>query len=220
MVEFNRIRPEPRREGVINAAAKLKRTEVVRQIQSLLTAETTLIAETGDSWFNGVAMKLPGGARFEIEMQWGSIGWAVPATFGYALGARGRRTIAMIGDGSFQLTAQEVAQMIRQKLPVIIFLINNKGYTIEVEIHDGPYNNIKNWDYAGLISAFNAEDGRGRGIRVNNGGELAEAIKVALANQDGPTLIECVIDRDDCSPELISWGRRVAIANARPPRPQ
>ncbi|WP_312419204.1 thiamine pyrophosphate-dependent enzyme, partial [Shinella sp.] len=114
--------------------------------------------------------------------------------------------------------AQEVAQMIRNRLPVIIFLINNHGYTIEVEIHDGPYNNIKNWDYAGLIAAFNAEDGHGRGLRATNGGELAEAIKVALANHDGPTLIECVIDRDDCTADLISWGRLVATANARPPR--
>src|ERR1700740_3303836 len=93
---------------------------------------------------------------------------------------------ALIGDGSFQLTAQEVSQMIRRKLPVIIFLMNNHGYTIEVEIHDGPYNNIKNWDYAGLIQAFNAEDGRGKGLRATNGGELAKAIQVALDNQDGP----------------------------------
>jgi pyruvate decarboxylase len=77
-------------------------------------------------------------------MQWGSIGWSVPATFGYAVGAPNRRIIARIGDGSFQLTAQEVAQVIRWKLPVIIFPINNHGHTIEVEIHDGPYNNIKN----------------------------------------------------------------------------
>jgi indolepyruvate decarboxylase len=167
-----------------------------------------------------MALKLPGGARFEIEMQWGSIGWAVPATFGYAVGASNRRIIALIGDGSFQLTAQEVAQMIRRKLPVIIFLINNHGYTIEVEIHDGPYNNIKNWDYAGLIGAFNAEDGHGRGLRATNGKELEEAIKVAVANYDGPTLIECIIDRDDASADLISWGRQVAKANARPPRPQ
>jgi indolepyruvate decarboxylase len=153
-------------------------------------------------------------------MQYGHIGWSVPATFGYALGAPDRRIIAMIGDGSFQLTAQEVAQMIRRKLPVIIFLINNHGYTIEVEIHDGPYNNIKNWDYAGLIDAFNAEDGHGRGLRATTGGELAEAIKVALANKQGPTLIECVIDRDDCTADLISWGRLVSAANARPPRPQ
>jgi indolepyruvate decarboxylase len=110
--------------------------------------------------------------------------------------------------------------MIRRKLPVIIFLINNHGYTIEVEIHDGPYNDIKNWDYAGLIRAFNAEDGRGLGIRVSNGGELASAIKAAGASHDGPTLIECIIDRDDCSPELIARGRLVARANARPASPQ
>jgi pyruvate decarboxylase len=71
-----------------------------------------------------------------------------------------------------------------------------------------------------LIQVFNAEEGRGRGIRATNGEELAEAIKTALANHDGPTLIECIIDRDDCSADLISWGRLVAIANARPPRPQ
>jgi pyruvate decarboxylase len=219
MIEYKRIHSE-RRPPSTSPDAKLMRTEVVRQIQSLLTTDTTVIAETGDSWFNGMELKLPGGARFEIEMQWGAIGWSVPVAFGYAVGAPGRRVIAMIGDGSFQLTAQEVAQMIRRKIPVIIFLMNNHGYTIEVEIHDGPYNNIKNWDYAGLINAFNAEDGYGRGVRVTNGGELVEAIKLALANHDGPTLIECIIDRDDCSSDLISWGRRVAAANARPPRPQ
>jgi pyruvate decarboxylase len=220
MAEVKRIRSEPPLVSAAAADMKLTRTEMVRQIQDLVTSNSTVIAETGDSWFNGIRLKLPTGARFEIEMQWGSIGWSVPATFGYAVGAGNRRIIAMIGDGSFQLTAQEVAQMIRRKLPVIIFLINNHGYTIEVEIHDGPYNNIKNWDYAGLIQAFNAEDGRGRGMRVTNGGELAGAIEAAVGNQDGPTLIECIIDRDDCSPELISWGRLVARANARPPSPQ
>ena len=220
MIEYQRIRSDLHSQQPAKPDAKLKRTEIFRQVQSLLTADTTVLAETGDSWFNGMALKLPGGARFEIEMQWGSIGWAVPATFGYAVGSPGRRIIALIGDGSFQLTAQEVAQMIRRKLPVIIFLINNHGYTIEVEIHDGPYNNIKNWDYAGLVQAFNAEDGHGRGLRATNGGELEKAIKVGLANRDGPTLIECIIDRDDCSADLISWGRQVAKANARPPRPQ
>jgi hypothetical protein len=65
---------------------------------------------------------------------------------------------------------------------------------------------------------LNAEDGEGRGLRATNSGELAEAIKVALANQSGPTLIECVIDRDECTSHLISWGRLVTTANARPPR--
>jgi pyruvate decarboxylase len=221
LVEFLRIRGAERgTEWSAEPIGPLKRVEIVRQINSLITADTTVVVETGDSWFNGILLKLPGGARFEIEMQWGSIGWSVPATFGYAVGAPQRRVIAMIGDGSFQLTAQEVAQMIRRKLPVIIFLVNNRGYTIEVEIHDGPYNNIKNWDYAGLLEVFNAGEGHGLGLRATTSEELAKAIKLAIANREGPTLIECVIDRDDCSPQLISWGRLVANANARPPRPQ
>ena len=36
----------------------------------------------------------------------------------------------------------------------IIFLMNNGGYTIEVEIHDGPYNVIKNWNYTGFVDAI------------------------------------------------------------------
>jgi len=220
MVEYARVRTAPLAEIASKPDAKLMRAEVIRQIRPMVKADTTVIVETGDSWFNGMKLKLPNGARFEIEMQWGHIGWSVPAAFGYAIGAPDRRVIAMIGDGAFQLTAQEVAQMIRQKLPVIIFLMNNHGYTIEVEIHDGPYNNVKNWDYAGLMKVFNAEDGQGRGLRATNGGELADAIKVALANHDGPTLIECIIDRDDCTSDLISWGHLVAKANGRPPNPQ
>jgi pyruvate decarboxylase len=109
MTEYNRIRAERLPPQPAHPDANLTRPELFRQVRALLTADTTVIAETGDSWFNGIAMTLPGGARFEIEMQWGSIGWAVPATFGYAVGASSRRIIALIGDGSFQLTAQEVA---------------------------------------------------------------------------------------------------------------
>jgi len=177
-----------------------------------------LIVETGDSWFNGFNMALPDGAQFEIEMQYGHIGWSVPATFGYAVAAPGRRIVLMVGDGSFQLTAQEVCQMVRLNLPVMIFLVNNRGYTIEVEIHDGPYNNVKNWDYAGIMTVFNSTDGDGRGFRATSGKELAATITEALAHKGGPTLIECTIDRDDCTKQLLQWGNRVAVANGRPPQ--
>jgi indolepyruvate decarboxylase len=217
LVQYRRVHTETVAETTGSGDDRLTRADIQKTLQSLVTPETTVIGETGDSWFNVARMKLPNGARVEFEMQWGHIGWSVPAAFGYAVGAPERRTILMVGDGSFQLTAQEVAQMTRRKLPVIIFLINNAGYTIEVEIHDGPYNNIKNWDYAAVVNAFNAEDGKGVGLRATTAGELADAVKVALDNREGPTLIECVIPRDDCTPELISWGRHVATANARPP---
>ena len=148
-------------------------------------------------------------------MQYGSIGWSVGATLGYALGNPDRRVYSLIGDGSFQLTAQACSTMIRSGANPIIFLINNGGYTIEAEIHDGPYNTIKNWDYAGLIDVFNAGDGNGWSCKVATKDELEAALEKALAH-DGMCLIEVKIDRDDCSRTLLKWGAQVAKNNGRP----
>jgi pyruvate decarboxylase len=198
-------------------ATPLSRVELWRQIEQELDSKTTLLVETGDSWLNGMYTQLPGGARFEIEMQWGSIGWSVPASFGYAMGLEAeRRLVSVIGDGSFQLTAQEVSNMIRHGQEILIFLVNNRGYVIESAIHDGPYNYYKNWDYAGLIDAFNADDGTGLGLKATTAAELANAIGKAHAHKGGPVLIECQIPNDDASPQLITWGSKVARVNARP----
>jgi TPP-dependent 2-oxoacid decarboxylase len=212
---FNRIREEiaPPPEG---GDDPLTTRQLFDRIQKMLTTDSAVIAETGDSWFNGMRLRLPEGARFEIQMQYGSIGWSVGATLGYAI-ASPRRVITLVGDGSFQMTAQEVSTMIRYGLRPIIFLINNGGYTIEVEIHDGPYNTIKNWDYAGLIDVFNAGDGKGWGTRAATQNQLDAAIAGALEH-DGLSLIEVVIDRDDCSKDLLEWGRHVAARSSRPPR--
>lgn len=59
----------------------------------------------------------------------------------------------------WQMTPQDVSTMITLKQNNIIFLINNGGYTIEVEIHDGPYNVIKNWDYTAIVKAMHNHDG-------------------------------------------------------------
>ncbi|KAK0624967.1 pyruvate decarboxylase [Bombardia bombarda] len=218
MIEYNRLRPDPQNVHIAAPEEELTRKETSRQIQAMLDSNTTLFVETGDSWFNGIQLTLPPGAQFEIEMQWGHIGWSIPAAFGYAMRWPERRTIIMIGDGSFQVTAQEVSQMVRYNLPITIILMNNRGYTIEVEIHDGSYNKIKNWDYALLIQAFNGTDGHAKGVVANTAGELADAIRDANEYKLGPTLIECTIDQDDCSKELITWGHYVAAANARPPK--
>lgn len=201
----------------VDPTTPLSRVEMWRQIEQDLDSKTTLLVETGDSWLNGMYTRLPGGARFEIEMQYGSIGWSVPASFGYGMGLEpDRRLVSVIGDGSFQLTAQEVSNMIRHGQETLIFLVNNHGYVIESAIHDGPYNYYKNWDYAGLIAAFNAGDGAGLGLTAATAGELADAIGKAHAHKGGPVLIECQIPNDDASPELISWGSKVAGVNGRP----
>ncbi len=220
LTQYQRLRrttSAPVATAEVEPATPLGRVEMWRQIEQDLDEKTTLLVETGDSWLNGMYTRLPGGARFEIEMQYGSIGWSVPASFGYAKGLEpDRRLVSVIGDGSFQLTAQEVSNMIRHGQEILIFLVNNRGYVIESAIHDGPYNYYKNWDYAGLIDVFNAGEGGGLGLVASTAGELAEAIAKAHAHKGGPVLIECRIPNDDASPELISWGSKVARVNGRP----
>jgi pyruvate decarboxylase len=217
LTQYRRIVTVPAQSPAVDPSAPLTRAELWRQIELNLDSQTTLMCETGDSWYNGTFTRLPGGARFEIEMQWGSIGWATGAAFGYAMGLEpDRRLVEVTGDGSFQLTAQEVANMIRYGQETLIFLVNNRGYVVESAIHDGPYNYFKNWDYAGLIDVWNAEDGHGLGLKATTGKELSDAITRARRHKRGPVLIECQIAHDDCSPMLLEWGSKVATANARP----
>ncbi|KAM3440632.1 hypothetical protein MY4824_002080 [Beauveria thailandica] len=221
MVEYKRLRVDRPVQRPASQVEALNTKEVNRQLQTLISSSFVVFAETGDSWFNAIRLCLPREADFEIEMQWGHIGWTIPASFGYAMAKPSKRLVVMVRDGAFQVTAQEVSQMVRQQLPIVIILMNNKGHTIEVEIHDGPYNRIHNWDYARLVQAFNSPNSGGHalGLKAHTAGQFSEAIVTALKHTDGPTLIECEIHQDDCSRELITWGHFVAKANARPQLP-
>jgi pyruvate decarboxylase len=218
LVAFNRIRGELPAPAEPKEKDEITTRYLFSRIEGLLDKNTTIVAETGDSWFNGLELKLPRGCKFEIQMQYGSIGWSVGAAMGYqtAVAEKGR-VIALIGDGSFQMTAQEVSTMVRYGLKPIIFLFNNGGYTIEVEIHDGPYNVINNWNYAGLVDVFNT-DGKQKCLaqQARTIGELKKAISSA-SEFDGLCFIEVLIDRDDCNKNLLKWGSYVATSNGEPP---
>ncbi|KAL6003324.1 Pyruvate decarboxylase 3 [Asimina triloba] len=211
-------------DGVPLKAAPMEPLRVnilFKHIQALLSGSTAVIAETGDSWFNCQKLKLPEGCGYEFQMQYGSIGWSVGATLGYAQAAKDKRVIACIGDGSFQVTAQDVSTMLRCGQKTIIFLINNGGYTIEVEIHDGPYNVIKNWNYTALVDAIHNGEGKCWTAKVKCEEELQEAIQqVTGPMKDCLCFIEVILHKDDTSKELLEWGSRVSAANSRPPNPQ
>ncbi|XP_010279075.1 PREDICTED: pyruvate decarboxylase 1-like [Nelumbo nucifera] len=194
---------------------------IFKHIQEMLGGDTAVISEIGDSWFNFQKLHLPENCKYEFQMLYASIGWSVGATLGYAQAAEDKRVIACIGDGSFQVTAQDISTMIRCGQRNIIFLINNGGYTIEVEIHDGPYNIIKNWDYTRFVDAIHNGEGKCWTAKVKTEDELTAAIATATRDkQDSLCFIEIFVHRDDTSKELLEWGSRVGSANSRPPNPQ
>lgn len=82
-----------------------------------------VITETGTANFGIWETKFPKGVTALSQVLWGSIGYSVGACQGAALAAKetgNRRTILFVGDGSFQLTAQEVSTMIRNDLKPIM----------------------------------------------------------------------------------------------------
>uniref|UniRef100_A0A7N0TGP5 pyruvate decarboxylase n=1 Tax=Kalanchoe fedtschenkoi TaxID=63787 RepID=A0A7N0TGP5_KALFE len=91
----------------------------------------------------------------------------------------------------------------------------------EVEIHDGPYNVIKNWNYTALVDAIHNNEGNCWTTKVRTEADLEEAIATATGEKkDCLCFIEIFVHKDDTSKELLEWGSRVCSANSRHPNPQ
>lgn len=119
-----------------------------------------IVSETGTCTFGLLPVFLPKGATFHNQTLWGAIGWATPASFGASLAFPERRAILITGEGSHQMTAQEISQFDRYGLKPIIFVINNNGYLIERLLAERPdyyYNDIAKWQYARLPEGLGCE---------------------------------------------------------------
>ncbi|EEF47752.1 pyruvate decarboxylase 1 [Ricinus communis] len=196
----------------------LKVNVMFKHIQKMLIGDMVVVAEVGDSWFHCQKLKLPQGCGYESQILYASIGWSVGATLGYAQAKPDKRVIAFIGDGSFQMSPQDVSTMLRCGHKSIIFLINNGGYTIETEIHDGPYNVINNWNYTELVNAMDNGFGRCWTAKVGCEEELIGAMETAMVDKkECLCFIEVIVHRDDTSKELLQLVCRLASANSRPP---
>lgn len=89
-----------------------------------LQPKDIVITETGTANFGIWETKFPEGVTALSQVLWGSIGYSVGACQGAAMAAKevgeNRRTILFVGDGSFELTAQELSTMIRHDLKPIM----------------------------------------------------------------------------------------------------
>ncbi len=179
-----------------------------------------IYAETGTALSGLADVRLPEGAKFIAQPIWGAIGHSLPALLGAMTAANDRRHILFIGDGSFQLTAQELSTILRRKLRPIIFLLNNDGYTIERWIFgkDAPYNDIAPWQYTRLPEVF-APGAQVFTATAGTGDELEEALREA-GERACACFIELRLDRLDAPEILKIHGPRAAENNYGPRGPQ
>ncbi|UTN95414.1 alpha-keto acid decarboxylase family protein [Serratia plymuthica] len=185
-----------------------------QQIQDFLRPDDIVIAEQGTACFGAAALSLPQGCRFIVQSLWGSIGYTLPAAFGAQTAEPARRVVLLIGDGSAQLTAQEIGSMLRDGLKPVIFLLNNEGYTVERAIH-GPeqrYNDIAQWNWTQLPQALAGEH-QVKTLRVTEPEQLRQALR-EVGDSQQLAFVAVVLPKMDIPELLDTVSRAIQSRNA------
>lgn len=134
----------------VNAGDPITADYLYTSYAKFFKPDDIIIVDSGTSFYGLLPIFLPKGATFHNQTLWGAIGWATPASFGAALASPDRRVILITGEGSHQMTAQEIGQFYRYGLKPIIFVLNNHGYLIERMLSqrlDYYYNDLPQWQY-------------------------------------------------------------------------
>ena len=186
-------------------------TNLYPRLQRRLRAGDTLVIETGTAMFHLNPMRLPAGVDAQSQGLWGSIGWATPATLGIAMAKTAGRTWLVTGDGSHQLTCNELAVMGRYGVTPVIIVLNNGLYGIEDVISERghPYDDLAPVQYHLLPAAFGCSGWLTR--KVTTVAELDAALDAVDAH-DGAVYLEVMIPDEESQPfpdEVIDRGYKL-----------
>jgi indolepyruvate decarboxylase len=201
----------------VDGSAKLTQAAYWQAIQGYIRSGDVLIAEDGTSYASA-GLQLPPNCSFVSQVIWGSIGYSVGSLLGTLTAAPERRHLLFVGDGSFQLTAQEISTMLRHDYKPVIFLINNGGYTIERCWlgKTSRFNDVANWSYADLPKVFR-RDTTARSFVVKTLADLEKALSVP---NDSLIFIESIMDPFDAPTAVINSGNNGADIDYGPRGPQ
>jgi indolepyruvate decarboxylase len=211
-----RIRPASR---ILDKSFEMRPDESItirrfyERMNRILDEVNIVLADAGDSFMCAGNLVMRDELAFISQAFYCSIGFTLPGALGVGLAAPDQRPVVFIGDGAFQMTAQELSTLIRHRLNPVIFLMNNRGYTVERVIHDGPYNDIQNWRYSQLVQVFGPVSDMCWGCEVRTEGQLESAIDRAARETSRLALIEVHLDPMDCSDSLRRLGKALRDQN-------
>lgn len=172
-------------------------------------ANDVIIGEMGCSHIGLLGQRLPQGCHYIAQSIWGAIGFSLPALLGCMMADATKNHWLFIGDGSLQMTVQELSTILNRGLKPTIVLLNNKGYTIERFIlgKNAAYNDIANWDHQALFQAFAPGHELNYQSVTTHGG-----LEQALANRpnDRASIIELHLDAYDAPQMLHKFGPQTA----------
>jgi len=203
-------------QGIETSIAPIKTDDIFPLVQNFLKENDTVVVETGIISASCANMKLKTSSNYICQTMWGSIGWATPAAFGAYMADRSKRLILLTGEGSHQLTIQELANFFKYGVKPVIFVLNNNGYTIERILSNDPddeFNNITKWNYSKVLELFG--DGLpSKYFKVTTSNELKEALSdINSKDFDKMCYVEIFTDKMDI-PKALAMVKE-CIKNAK-----
>jgi len=165
-------------------------------LDELAADDAMFFADTGTAviW---LARHIRGGAGRKLfgSFSWASMASAAPNAFGAQLAYPGRQTIALCGDGGFTMLALgDLLTQVQRKMPVVQIILNNESLNfVHIEQEEAGFEpfgvDFKNPNFAKVAEAMGA-----KGIRLEEPGDVREALTEALAYKGGPVVVDAVVD--------------------------
>ena len=127
----------------------------------------------------------------------GTMGFALPAAMGCKVASPDRPVIAIIGDGCFQMTIQELATIAQENLPVKVVVLNNNFLGMVRQWQEMfferrySFTEMTNPDFVAVSKGFGIESSR-----VESNANLSDEMDKMLATP-GPYVLEVVVERED-----------------------
>ena len=146
----------------------------------------------------------------------GTMGFALPASMGAQLGQPDRTVIAVIGDGGFQMTIQELGTIAQNKLPVKIIVLNNHFLGMVRQWQQlffekrYSFTELQNPDFITIAKGFGIT---GHRVDVREG--LEDGIQ-KMIDHPGPYLLEVTIEKEDNVFPMVPTGASVSDVMLEP----
>ena len=141
----------------------------------------------------------------------GTMGFGLPAAIGAQVANPNKKVLAVVGDGGFQMTFQELMLIKEYKLPVKIFIINNSylGMVRQWQelFHEKRYSSVDlsyNPDFIKIGEAYGIKS-----IQLTNKKDLKKHLKKILES-DEAVLVECIVEKEENVYPMIPAGKDVS----------
>lgn len=198
-------------EEINPTEGELSMGEIINQLNQLTKGEAIIVTDVGQhqmvacryAKFNNTRSNVTSGGL-------GTMGFALPAAIGAKFGAPDKVVVAIIGDGGFQMTLQELGTIMQTGIDVKIIILNNQflGMVRQWQelFNERRYSfvDIKSPDFVALAKSYYID-----GQRISERSEVVDALKTML-NHKGTYLLEVMVKKENNVFPMVPQGCSVS----------